>query len=88
MSFVSQQIIFENVMSMWDVNSDNIYELSKLKLMTPPNSGCGDASDKKNMLQLEETEKYMLEVKAAEVSLCRSSSFLYSVMSQTESCNC
>lgn len=45
MSFVSEQIIFVNVMSMRDVNSDNLYELWKLKVMTPPNTGSEAVSD-------------------------------------------
>lgn len=40
------------------------------------------------LLQLEETEKYLIEVKAAEFSIFLSSHFLFSVISQTESSNC
>lgn len=32
-------------MSVRDVNSDNVSELWKLKLMTPPNIDCGAVSD-------------------------------------------
>lgn len=43
--FISEQTIFVHTMSMRDVNSDNVYELWKLKLMTPRNIGCGAVSD-------------------------------------------
>lgn len=45
MSFISEQTIFLHMMSMRDVNSDNVYELWKLKLMTPQNTDCGAVSD-------------------------------------------
>lgn len=45
MSFISEQIIFVNMMSMRDVNCDNVYELWKLKLMTAPSIGSGAVSD-------------------------------------------
>lgn len=48
MSFISEQIIFVTIMSMRDVNSGNVCELWKLKLMTPPNIGCGAVSDTDN----------------------------------------
>lgn len=44
MSFVSEQIIFVTMMSMRDVNPDNVYELWKLKLMTPPSIDSGAVS--------------------------------------------